>query len=55
MYTMFLGKSMGSITIGMGPHLTDQPVESLMRYPCLDFVIMGEPEITFKELINYRK
>lgn len=52
MYTMFFAKSLGAVTIGMGPHLTDRPEESLIKFPSLDFAIMGEPELTFEELIN---
>ncbi len=52
MYTMFLAKSLGAITIGMGPHLTDRPEESLIKFPSLDFAIMGEAELTFVELID---
>lgn len=52
MYTMFLAKSLGAITIGMGPHLTDRPEESLIKFPSLDFAIMGESELTFVELID---
>jgi len=52
MYTMFLAKSLGAVTIGMGPHLTDRPEESLIKFPSLDFAIMGEPDLTFVELID---
>ncbi len=52
MYIMFLAKSLGAATIGMGPHLTDRPEESLIRFPSLDFAIMGEAELTFVELID---
>lgn len=51
-YTMYLAKSLGCTTIGMGPHLTDQSVESLKRFPSLDIIIRGEPEVTFHEVIE---
>lgn len=52
MYTMFLAKSLGAVTIGMGPHLTDRPEESLSKFPSLDFAIIGEAELTFVELVD---
>ena len=52
MYTMFLAKSLGVVTIGMGPHLTDRAEESLIKFPSLDFAIIGEVELTFVELID---
>lgn len=50
--TMVLAKKIGAITIGMGPHLSVLARESLIRFPSLDFAIIGEPELTFSELID---
>ncbi len=47
-----LAKRNGAVTIAMGPHVTDLPKESLEEFPYLDFVIKGEPEMTFVELID---
>jgi len=52
LYVTYLGKTIGSITIAVGPHVTALPKESLNEYPSLDFVVMGEAEITVCELIN---
>lgn len=45
-------KKIGAITITMGPHVTELPEKTLRENLSLDFVILGEPEITFKELIK---
>jgi len=45
-------KKIGAITITMGPHVTELPEKTLQENPGLDFVILGEPEITFKKLIK---
>lgn len=41
-----------SITIGMGPHLTDKPAESLQESDVLDYVFTHEAENTMKELLE---
>ncbi|MCP6718257.1 MAG: B12-binding domain-containing radical SAM protein [Patescibacteria group bacterium] len=45
-------KKIGAITITMGPHVTELPEKTLRENLDLDFVIVGEPEITFRELIK---
>ena len=40
------------ITISVGPHVTELSEEVLKNYPSLDFVIRGEGEITFAELLD---
>lgn len=45
-------KKIGAITITMGPHATELPKKTLQKNLGLDFVILGEPEITFRELIK---
>jgi anaerobic magnesium-protoporphyrin IX monomethyl ester cyclase len=50
LYTTYLGKFLGAHTIAIGPHVTSLPVETLKTFPSLDFGIMGEAEITIKEL-----
>lgn len=47
-----LAKAMGCITIGVGPHVTDKPEETLETFSDLDYLIRGEAEITLFELIN---
>lgn len=47
-----LAKRAGAITIGVGPHVTELPEETLRMSPELDFNMRGEMEITIQELIN---
>ncbi len=42
----------GAITIGMGPHLTSRPLESIKESEGLDYIIQNEAEITIKELLK---
>ncbi len=41
-----------AITVGMGPHLTNAPSQSLMEADGLDFIIRHEAESTLKELLE---
>ena len=52
MYGVFLAKSLGAQTIAFGTHVTPLPRETMEPFPCLDFVLRGEPEYTFKELVE---
>jgi anaerobic magnesium-protoporphyrin IX monomethyl ester cyclase len=52
LYVSYLGKFGGSYTIAAGPHITHLPKETLSRFPSLDFGIIGEAEVTIKELIT---
>jgi anaerobic magnesium-protoporphyrin IX monomethyl ester cyclase len=38
--------------MAFGTHVTAMPTETLRDYPALDFVVRGEPELTFRELID---
>lgn len=51
LYVAYLGKFHGAYTIAAGPHITHLPEETLTRFPCLDFGIIGEAEDTVRELI----
>lgn len=51
LYVTYLAKTLGSKTIAVGPHVTSLPKETLERYPSLDYGILGEAEVTIKELI----
>ncbi len=42
----------GTKTICMGPHVTELVEESFKDCPELDYIMIGEPELTFKELIH---
>jgi len=52
MYGVFLARSLGAITIAFGTHVTPMPRETLQQFPALDFVLRGEPEMTFRELLD---
>jgi anaerobic magnesium-protoporphyrin IX monomethyl ester cyclase len=53
MYGCFLAKARGAKTIGFGTHVTPIPRESMRPYPSLDFVIVGEPDLTIRDLIDH--
>jgi radical SAM superfamily enzyme YgiQ (UPF0313 family) len=52
MYGVMLAKSLGATTIAFGTHVTAMPTETLRDFPALDIVIRGEPELTFRELVD---
>jgi anaerobic magnesium-protoporphyrin IX monomethyl ester cyclase len=52
MYGVFLAKSLGTVTMAFGTHVTPMAAETLRSFPALDFVLRGEPELTFRELID---
>lgn len=52
MYGVFLAKEGGASTIAFGTHVTPMTQETMNRYPALDFVLRGEPEITLRELLD---
>src|SRR6266496_4616634 len=52
MYGAFLAKSLGAWTMAFGTHVTPMVRETLEPFPALDFVLRGEPEYTFKELVE---
>jgi len=52
MYGVMLAKSLGAKTIAFGTHVTAMPTETMRDFPALDFVLRGEPELTFRELID---
>lgn len=53
MYGAFLAKSVGAWTMAFGTHVTPMVRETLEPFPALDFVLRGEPEYTFKELLEF--
>jgi len=52
MYGVFLAKSLGAKTFAMGTHVTPLWRETMAPFPCLDFVLRGEPELTLRETID---
>jgi radical SAM superfamily enzyme YgiQ (UPF0313 family) len=52
MYGVMLAKSLGATTMAFGTHVTAMPTETLRDFPALDLVLRGEPELTFREVID---
>ncbi len=53
MYGCFLAKARGAVTIAFGTHITPIPRETLRSYPALDFGLVGEPDLTLRDLIDH--
>ncbi len=53
LYGCFLAKARGAITIAFGTHVTPIPRETMRPYPALDFILLGEPDLTLRDLIDH--
>lgn len=53
MYGCFLAKARGAKTIAFGTHVTPIPRETMRAYPALDFILVGEPDITLRDLLDH--
>ncbi len=53
MYGCFLARARGAATIAFGTHVTPIPRETLRMYPALDYVLVGEPDLTLRDLIDH--
>jgi anaerobic magnesium-protoporphyrin IX monomethyl ester cyclase len=53
MYGCFLAHARGAKTIAFGTHVTPIPRESMLPYPSLDFVLVGEPDLTIRDLLDH--
>jgi len=53
MYGCFLAKARGAITVAFGTHVTPIPIETLRQYPALDYVLIGEPDLTIRDLVDH--
>lgn len=53
MYGCFLAKARGAKTMAFGTHVTPMPRETLAAYPVLDFVFVGEPDLTLRDLLDH--
>ena len=53
MYGCFLAKARGAKTIAFGTHVTPIPRESLRPYPALDYVLVGEPDLSIRDLLDH--
>jgi radical SAM superfamily enzyme YgiQ (UPF0313 family) len=49
---VMLAKSLGAQTMAFGTHVTPMPMETMRDFPALDLIVRGEPELTFRELID---
>lgn len=52
MYGVFLAKARGAKTIAFGTHITPIPGETLRVYPALDFGLVGEPDLSLRDLLD---
>lgn len=53
MYGVFLAKARGAKTIVFGTHITPIPAETMRAYPALDFGLVGEPDLTIRDLLDH--
>lgn len=53
MYGAFLARARGAKTIAFGTHVTPIPVETMRSFPSLDFVLVGEPDLTIRDLLDH--
>jgi anaerobic magnesium-protoporphyrin IX monomethyl ester cyclase len=53
MYGCFLAKARGAKTIAFGTHVTPIPRETLRSFPALDYVLVGEPDLTIRDLLDH--
>jgi anaerobic magnesium-protoporphyrin IX monomethyl ester cyclase len=52
MYGCFLARARGAKTIAFGTHVTPIPRETMRTFPSLDFALVGEPDLTLRDLID---
>lgn len=53
MFGVFLAKARGAKTMAFGTHITPIPRETMRAYPALDFALVGEPDLTLRDLIDH--
>jgi radical SAM superfamily enzyme YgiQ (UPF0313 family) len=53
MYGCFLAHARGARTIAFGTHITPIPVETMRPFPSLDFALVGEPDLTIRDLLDH--
>ncbi len=53
MYGVFLAKARGAKTIAFGTHVTPIPRETMLPYPALDYALVGEPDLTIRDLLDH--
>lgn len=52
MYGCFLAKARGALTIAFGTHVTPIPRETMRTFPALDMILLGEPDLTIRDLLD---
>lgn len=52
MFGCFLAKARGAKTIAFGTHVTPIPRETMRAYPALDYILLGEPDLTIRDLLD---
>ena len=52
MYGCFLAKARGAMTIAFGTHVTPIPRETMKPFPALDIILLGEPDLTIRDLLD---
>ena len=55
MYGCFLAKARGAVTIAFGTHITPIPRETMRAFPALDYGLVGEPDLTLRDLDSIRE
>ena len=53
MFGCFLAKARGAKTIAFGTHVTPIPKETMRSYPALDYVFVGEPDLTLRDFLDH--
>jgi radical SAM superfamily enzyme YgiQ (UPF0313 family) len=53
MYGCFLAKARGAQTIAFGTHVTPIPGQTMRPYPALDYILLGEPDLTIRDLLDH--
>ncbi len=53
MYGCFLAHARGAKTIAFGTHITPIPAETMRPFPSLDFALVGEPDLTIRDLLDH--
>ena len=52
MYGCFLARARGAKTIAFGTHVTPIPRETMRPYPALDYILLGEPDLSIRDLLD---
>jgi anaerobic magnesium-protoporphyrin IX monomethyl ester cyclase len=53
MYGTFLAQARGARTIAFGTHVTPIPRETMRPFASLDYILVGEPELTLRDLLDH--